>query len=138
MIETNAQQIASALERDLGKVDGARYARRIAQTSENGAIARAYAEAADVLEGKAVEPEYFIPTRAQVEAVGVGDLMPNCFGTLKEVVTVRYRGDDTEGKAYVGVMLDNGPAQRSASHTKRAGCIARFRCRSHTPRTNSM
>ena len=38
----------------------------------------------------------------------VGDLMPNCFGTPCEVAEVRYRGNDVNGKAYVGVTLKWG------------------------------
>jgi hypothetical protein len=49
------------------------------------------------------------PTREEVEALAVGDLVIDCFGKLTPVVRIAYRGLDINGKAYVGWDQRFGP-----------------------------
>jgi hypothetical protein len=50
----------------------------------------------------------FKPSRKYVESLKVGDLAVNPYGRLSKVVKITFRGDDTNGRAYVGVELENG------------------------------
>ena len=47
----------------------------------------------------------FIPTRKQLEAVQPGDLLPNCFGKLTQVIEVTHRGLDITGRYFICVKL---------------------------------
>lgn len=51
---------------------------------------------------------HFAPTRGHVEAFDVGDFAPDCFGRSRRIVEVVYRGEDVNGRAFVGVRLDFG------------------------------
>jgi len=50
----------------------------------------------------------FKPSRQYIESLKVGDLAVNPYGRLSKVVKITFRGDDTKGRAYVGVELENG------------------------------
>ena len=44
-----------------------------------------------------------VVTKAIVETLAVGDLVPNCFGKLKKVTRITYRGvSSVDGMAFVG------------------------------------
>jgi hypothetical protein len=45
---------------------------------------------------------YARPTLDDIESLQVGDLVPDCFGTLSPITSIAYRGVDVHGKAYVG------------------------------------
>jgi len=51
----------------------------------------------------------YIPTRTDIESLKVGDMALNCFGREAEVVEVSFRGNDLNGKAYVGLKVEFGP-----------------------------
>lgn len=67
--------------------------------------------------------EYFIPTRNFVEDLKVGDLAPSTFG-WKAIKEIAYRGDDVNGKAYVGYYVSTGPGS-SISHSLKEGELDR-------------
>lgn len=50
----------------------------------------------------------FMFTREQVEGLRVGDFAPDPFGRLREVKSVDFRGNDVNGKAYVGYSVEFG------------------------------
>jgi len=75
----------------------------------------------------------YMPTRDEVLSLQVGDLAPNCFGKLAEVVSIHGRGDDVNGKAFVCYYTSNGPTS-SISHSMKQDRIVRDLqiCRFHT------
>jgi hypothetical protein len=44
----------------------------------------------------------FMPDRAYIERLAVGDLARNCFGSLDRIVEITFRGEDSDGHMYVG------------------------------------
>ena len=51
----------------------------------------------------------YIPTRTDIESLTVGDMAMDCFGHMRPVAEVNFRGIDLRGKAYVDFRLDFGP-----------------------------
>ena len=41
------------------------------------------------------------PTRQDIEDLKVGDFAPDCFGKMREIVSIHARGIDINGKAFV-------------------------------------
>ena len=68
--------------------------------------------------------EIYIPTRAEIEALEVGDLAPDCFGHWKLVTRIFGRGDDINGKAYVCYYTEYG-VRGSISNSLKEGQINR-------------
>jgi len=66
----------------------------------------------------------FKPAKAWIENLREGDLAPDCFGRLAEVVRVSYRGTDTLGREFVGVDLLFGE-RGTISDSYKAGRIHR-------------
>jgi len=52
------------------------------------------------------------PTRQEIEALKVGDIAQDCFGNFVPVTSITYRGEDVNGKLFVGcyVKLGKSPA----------------------------
>jgi len=73
--------------------------------------ALAAAAGADAEQGPKLVPgvEYFIPTRADVEALSVGDLALDAFGKRAEVVKIVARKPDVKGKLFVIFETTFGP-----------------------------
>ncbi len=51
----------------------------------------------------------YIPTLHDIESLSVGDMAMDCFGNMRQVVEVNFRGVDIRGKAYVGFKVEFGP-----------------------------
>lgn len=47
----------------------------------------------------------FVPTAQWIEELEVGDEAPNCFGNIRTVASITYRGTNPRGQLYVGVYL---------------------------------
>ena len=47
----------------------------------------------------------FKPSRNWILSLNVGSLAPDCFNRLREVKEISFRGEDSQGKAFVGVLL---------------------------------
>lgn len=67
---------------------------------------------------------YFIPTRDFVEDLKVGDIAPSSIGGWRTVKQITYRGDDVNGKAYVGYYVDFGNGS-TLSHSIKEGELVR-------------
>lgn len=48
------------------------------------------------------------PTKSEVINLMAGDLVTNCFGKLVEVTRIIYRGQDINGRCYVGFYTKFG------------------------------
>ena len=46
-----------------------------------------------------------VPEASDVASLKVGDMAPDCFGGLREVVTIDYRGEDITGRPFVAYTL---------------------------------
>jgi hypothetical protein len=55
------------------------------------------------------DPQIYIPTRSEIEALNEGDLAPDCFGHWRRVTRIYARGDDLNGRAYVCYYTEFGP-----------------------------
>ena len=69
-------------------------------------------------------PEIYIPTRAEIQSLEVGDLAPDCFGSWRRVTRIYARGADVKGKAYVCYHTEFGPTS-SISNSLKEGEIHR-------------
>lgn len=47
----------------------------------------------------------FKPSRDWILDLEVGSLAPDCFNRIREVKEISFRGEDSQGKAFVGVLL---------------------------------
>ena len=47
----------------------------------------------------------FKPSRQWILSLEAGSLAPDCFNRIREVKEVSFRGEDSQGKAFVGVRL---------------------------------
>ncbi len=54
-------------------------------------------------------PTIYFPTREDIDALEVGDMAPNAFGELAEVVDVSARRDDIHGARFVCYSTRFGP-----------------------------
>jgi hypothetical protein len=70
------------------------------------------------------EPQIYIPTRDEIEALKEGDLAPDCFGNWRRVTRISARGDDVNGKAYICYYTEFGPGA-SISNSLKEGVINR-------------
>jgi hypothetical protein len=70
------------------------------------------------------DPQIYIPTRAEIQSLEVGDLAPDCFGQWRRVTKIYGRGDDRNGKAYVCYYTEFGPTS-SISNSIKEGEIHR-------------
>ena len=70
------------------------------------------------------EPQIYIPTRAEIQSLEVGDLAPDCFGQWRLVTRIFGRGHDVKGKAYVCYYTEFGPTS-SISNSLKEGEIHR-------------
>jgi hypothetical protein len=66
----------------------------------------------------------FVPTRAFIETLQVGDFAPNGFGQVRTVQSIAYRGVDVNGAAYVGYYVGYG-ASGTISHSLKEGQVVR-------------
>lgn len=66
----------------------------------------------------------FMPDRAYIEALKVGDYAPNSFGRMCEVVEITYRGLDVNGRLFVCYYTAFGRDAR-ISHSLKEGRIDR-------------
>ncbi len=71
-----------------------------------------------------MEPQIYIPTRADVEAVTEGELAPDCFGNWMPVTKIFARGTDQKGRLYVCYYTQFGP-NSSISNSLTEGHINR-------------
>ncbi len=51
----------------------------------------------------------YIPTLHDIESLKVGDMAMDCFGNMRQVVEVDFRGVDIRGKTYVNFKVEFGP-----------------------------
>lgn len=65
------------------------------------------------------------PLRAEIQALKVGDLAPDCFGRMSEVIDIFGRGDDIKGKAYVCYNTAFGSPGGKCSMSLKEGEISR-------------
>ena len=42
-------------------------------------------------------------SKEDIENIKIGDILPNCFGQMKEVTKITFRGKTPKGKLFVGV-----------------------------------
>jgi len=70
------------------------------------------------------DPQIYIPTRSEIEALKEGDLAPDCFGQWRRVTKIFSRGDDVNGKAFVCFYTEFGPGA-SISNSLKEGEINR-------------
>jgi len=42
-------------------------------------------------------------SKEDIENITIGDILPNCFGQMKEVIEITFRGKTPKGKLFVGV-----------------------------------
>ena len=63
-------------------------------------------------------PEIFIPTRAEIEALKEGCFAPDCFGKWRKVTRVYARGMDVHGRAYVCYYTEFGPTSSISNSLK--------------------
>lgn len=64
------------------------------------------------------------PTRQDILGLQVGDLAPNCFGTMSRVTRIYGRGDDIKGKAFVCYYTENGPHSEVSNSLKEDETLA--------------
>jgi hypothetical protein len=60
----------------------------------------------------------FMPTRAYVAGLQAGDAAPDCFGSMSTVAEITYRGEDAQGRAYVGYATAFGVNARITNSLK--------------------
>lgn len=65
------------------------------------------------------------PTRADVEAVTVGELAPDCFGYMAEVKEIFARQEDCNGKLFVCYYTKHGGNGGSVSNSIKEGQVCR-------------
>ena len=70
------------------------------------------------------DPQIYIPTRAEIQSMEVGELAPDCFGHWRRVTKVYAKGHDVNGKAYVCYYTEFGP-EASISNSLKEGEINR-------------
>ena len=70
------------------------------------------------------DPQIYIPTRSEIEALKEGDLAPDCFGKWRRVTKVYAKGHDVNGKTYVCYYTEFGPGA-SISNSLKEGEINR-------------
>ena len=77
-------------------------------------------------ETAAADPRHtaLVPDAAQVAALSVGDLAIDCFGKLREVVEINYRGTDLNGKTFVGYSTEFGPHSSITASMKDGEIVA--------------
>lgn len=61
---------------------------------------------------------YYIPTRAQLEAMKVGDQALDCWGRMAEVTEITARRLDINGKMFVCYYTKSGPASSCSMSVK--------------------
>jgi len=64
------------------------------------------------------KPIVFMPTRADIEALGLGDLALNAFGQYARVVEISTRGVDTAGALFVCYYTEQSPTSRMSMSMK--------------------
>lgn len=64
------------------------------------------------------DPEIYIPTRSEIEALKEGDLAPDCFGNWRLVTRIYARGGDINGKAYICYYTEFGPTSSISNSLK--------------------
>jgi len=69
--------------------------------------------------------EFFVPSRAEVEAVEVGSLAIDCFGNWKPVVEILHRGPDIVGKLFVHYTVPFGDNGSTITHSIKEGELVR-------------
>jgi hypothetical protein len=70
------------------------------------------------------DPQIYIPSRSEIEALKEGGLAPDCFGNWKQITKIYGRGHDVNGKAYVCYYTEFGPTS-SISNSLKEGEIHR-------------
>ena len=58
------------------------------------------------------------PTREDIENLNVGDLAPDCFGEMREVLAISHRGEDVNGKLFVTFYVSRSESSRISSSLK--------------------
>ena len=64
-----------------------------------------------------------IPSRNDINALKVGDLAPNAFGSMAEVVEITCRRDDIEGKRFVLYYTRTSPTSQMSMSMKEGRLI---------------
>jgi hypothetical protein len=59
-------------------------------------------------------------SREQVENLQIGDILPNCFGQMKEVVSIHHKGLDNNGKLFACFYQQFGSTS-TMSHSIKEG-----------------
>jgi len=70
------------------------------------------------------DPQIYIPTRSEIEALKEGDLAPDCFGQWRRVTKIFGRVHDVNERAYVCYYTEFGPTS-SISNLIKEGEIHR-------------
>lgn len=65
------------------------------------------------------------PTRAEIDALQVGQLAPDCFGRLAEVKSIYARSDDINGKRFVCYYTVFGSGGSTCSMSQKEGEVSR-------------
>ena len=66
----------------------------------------------------------YIPTKAEIESLAIGDIALDSFGKMAEVVEISYRGTDVHGKVYVGFYTRLSESAK-VSHSYKEGRLVR-------------
>jgi hypothetical protein len=59
-----------------------------------------------------------IISREQVQNLQVGDILPNCFGQMKEVVSIHHKGLDVNGKFFACFYQQFGSSSTMSNSIK--------------------
>jgi hypothetical protein len=69
-------------------------------------------------------PALIVPTLADIQNLQVGDLALDCFGKMRRVIDIRFRGTDVYGRAFVGFTTEFGE-NSGISHSLKENELAR-------------
>lgn len=70
--------------------------------------------------------DYFIPDDAWITSLKAGDLAPDCWGEMKEIIEIYARDYDLNGKLFVCLDLRFGPTS-TISNSFKVGELHRSR-----------
>lgn len=75
----------------------------------------------------------FRPTTNEIEMLRVGDMAPDAFGGVSQVVDITYRGIDVHGRAYVGYYVRFSDTSKMSGSMKAGEVVRSVQvCRFHT------
>lgn len=58
------------------------------------------------------------PTKTFIENLKVGDFLPNCFGEMKKVTSIHYKGFDVNGKFFACFYQEFGDTSTMSNSIK--------------------